>query len=111
MPGSRGISPSALTAPLGSRPPQAAGFGAPSTVGFSSDPEQRYLYVGDNQNFKILIYRRYDLRLLGSFPTRTNANHYLAVDSKGNIYNSQLQKFVYKGVPSLNELLKRSDSQ
>jgi len=111
VPGSRGISPSALTAPLGSRPPQAAGFGAPSTVGFSSDPDQRYLYVGDNQNFKILIYRRRDLQLLGSFPTRTNANHYLAVDSKGNIYNSQLQKFVYKGVPSLNELLKRSDSQ
>ena len=47
VPGSRGVNLSALTAP-GNRP-QAAAFGAPSTIGFSSDPEQRYLYIGDNQ--------------------------------------------------------------
>ena len=90
------------------RPHETAGFGAPSTVAFSSDPEQRYLYVGDNQNHKIRIFRRRDLQLLGSFPTNTGANHYLTVDSKGNIYNSGLQKFVFKGVPTLNELLNRT---
>ena len=107
VPGSRQVNRSALTAP-GDGPPQAAGFGAPSTIGFSSDPEQRYLYIGDNQNHKIWIFRRVDLQLLGSFPTETGANHYLTVDSKGNIYNSGLQKFVFKGVPSLDELLNRS---
>jgi len=71
------------------------------------DPEQRYLYVGDNQNHKIMIYRRRDLQLLGSIPTDTGANHYITVDSTGNIYNSRLQKFVFKGVPTLNELLSR----
>jgi hypothetical protein len=106
VPRSRGVNLSALTAP--GNPPQAAGFGAPSTIGFSIDPEQRYLYIGDNQNFKIWIFRRRDLQLLGSFPTRTGGNHYLTVDSKGNIYNSGLQKFVFKGVPSLDEVLKRS---
>ena len=108
LPESRGVSRSALTAPRGDGPPQAAGFGAPSTVGFSSDPEQRYLYVGDNQNSKIWIYRRSDLRMLGSIPTLASGNHYLTVDSQGNIYNSKLQKFVFKGVPSLDELLNRS---
>ena len=106
VPRSRGVNLSALTAT--GNPPQAAGFGAPSTIGFSIDPEQRYLYVGDNQNFKIWIFRRRDLQMLGSFPTKTGSNHYLTVDSKGNIYNSGLQKFVFKGVPSLDEVLKRS---
>ena len=105
--GARRVNRSALTA-SGDDAPQAAGFGAPSTIGFSSDPEQRYLYVGDNQNFKIWIFRRRDFQLLGSFPTKTGANHYLTVDSEGNIYNSGLQKFVFKGVPSLDGLLRRS---
>ena len=54
-----------------------------------------------------MIYRRRDLQLLGSIPTDTGANHYITVDSTGNIYNSRLQKFVFKGVPTLNELLSR----
>ena len=105
--GARRVNRSALTASEEGGP-QAAGFGAPSTIGFSRDPEQRYLYIGDNQNAKIWIFRRRDLQLLGSFPTKTGANHYLTVDSEGNIYNSGLQKFVFKGVPSLDGLLKRS---
>lgn len=48
-----------------------------------------------------------DPSFLGSIPTNTGANHYITVDSKGNIYNSRLQTFVFKGVPTLNELLKR----
>jgi hypothetical protein len=90
---------------------RGAAFGAPSTIGFSQDPEQRYLYLGDNTNAKIWIFRRRDLQLLGSFPTKSRANHYLTVDSRGNIYNSGLQKFVFKGVPSLNERLQRADAK
>ena len=78
LPGVRGFNRQALLAPLATRT-QTAGFGAPSTVAFSSDTEQRYLYVGDNQNHKIVIYRRRDLQLLGSIPTNTGANHYIAV--------------------------------
>jgi DNA-binding beta-propeller fold protein YncE len=91
---------------------RGAGFGAPSTIGFSQDPEQRFLYLGDNMNAKIWIFRRRDLQLLGSFPTKARANHYLTVDSHGNIYNSGLQKFAYKGVPSsLDERLRRSGAE
>ena len=110
LPGVRGYNLQALLAPVATRT-QTAGFGAPSTVAFSSDAEQRYLYVGDNQNHKIVIYRRSDLQLLGSIPTNTGANHYIAVDSKGDIYNSKLQKFLFKGVPSLSEFLQRTAGQ
>jgi DNA-binding beta-propeller fold protein YncE len=106
LPAARGVNRLSVLGPLSPRK-ETAGFGAPSTVAFSSDPEQRYLYVGDNQNHKIMIYRRRDLQLLGSIPTDTGANHYIAVDSKGNIYNTRLQKFVFKGVPTLHELLNR----
>lgn len=73
-------------------------FGSASTIGFSADPAQRYLYVGDNMNAAIWVYRRRDLELLGSLATNPSANHYLSVDSAGNIYNSGLQKFVFQGV-------------
>ena len=76
----------------------AVNFGTASTVGFSTDPEQRYLYVGDNLNAKIWIFRRRDLQELGSIDTDPSANHYLTVDSAGNIYNSGLQKFVITSV-------------
>lgn len=108
LPGARGINRRSQLGPLSPRS-ETAGFGAPSTVAFSADPDQRFLYVGDNQNFKIMIYRRRDLRLLGSFPTNNVANHYITVDSNGNIYNSALQKFVFKGVPTLREMLNRAN--
>ncbi len=76
----------------------AVNFGSASTIGFSPDAGQRYLYVGDNMNDTIWIYRRSDLELLGSIATDRAANHYLSVDSAGNIYNSGLQKFVFRGV-------------
>ena len=75
----------------------ATNFGSASTIGFSKDSEQRFMYVGDNMNAKIWIYRRSNLELLGSIDTNPLANHYLAVDSSGDIYNSGLQKFVLTG--------------
>ena len=81
--------------------PQGVGavrFGSASTIGFSVDPAQHYMYVGDNMNAAIWIYRRSDLELIGSIATNPSANHYLTVDSAGNIYNSGLQKFTFLGV-------------
>ena len=76
----------------------AVNFGSASTIGFSADAAQQFLYVGDNMNDAIWIYRRSDLELLGSIATGRAANHYLSVDSAGNIYNSGLQKFAFRGV-------------
>lgn len=75
----------------------AVNFGAASTIGFSADPAQRHLYVGDNMNATIWIHRRSDLALIGSIATDPQANHYLTVDSAGALYNSGLQKFVPAG--------------
>jgi len=73
-------------------------FGSASTIGFSADAEQEFLYVGDNMNAKIWIFRRLTLELLSSLNTKSQANHYLSVDSAGNIYNSGLQKFMLQGI-------------
>ncbi len=75
----------------------AVNFGSASTIGFSVDATQQFLYVGDNMNAKIWIYRRRNLELLGAVETKPQANHYLSVDSTGNLYNSGLQKFVLTG--------------
>ena len=64
------------------------GNGSVSMVAFSPDPEQQFLYVGSSTSYRrIYIYRRRDLKLLGSFDT-VNGHHEMAVDSKGNIYTS-----------------------
>jgi hypothetical protein len=79
-------------------------------VAFSRDPEQRFLYVPDIRNSKVMILRRSDLEIVGSFG---NAGHFagaftngstIAVDSKGNIYvgegqdGKRVQRFLYKGL-------------
>ena len=93
-----GISPEPLPARPGSALLVAAAPPFPaSTIGFSRDPTQHFMYVGDNMNAKIWIFRRADLEPLGSIDTNPLANHYLAVDSQGNIYNSGLQKFALTG--------------
>ena len=46
--------------------------------------QQRFLYVCGGG--KIWILNRADLRVLGSFDSA--GNHYIAVDSKGNIYTN-----------------------
>jgi hypothetical protein len=62
----------------------APGLGAASGAAFSPDPQQRFLYVCGGG--KIWILNRADLRVLGSFDSA--GNHYIAVDSKGNIYTN-----------------------
>ena len=78
--------------------------GSVSSVAFSADPEQRYLYVGGSTSYpRIFVFRRSDLQLLGSVETR--GNHEIAVDSTGNIYtvdgySRTVQRYLFKGVPS-----------
>ena len=79
-------------------------------VAFSTDPQQRYLYVADGINNRIYILQRDTLELLTSFgdggrqPGQFYGVHSIAVDSQGNIYTTEtwegkrMQKFVYKGL-------------
>jgi hypothetical protein len=86
------------------------GDGAVWDVAFSRDPEQKYLYMADGKNERVLILQRDTLEVLSSFgdggrqPGQFFAVHSIATDSKGNIFTTEtyegrrLQKFVFKGV-------------
>ncbi len=85
------------------------GTGSVWDLAFSSDPEQRYVYVADGHDQKIFILRRDTLETVGSFGDggRYPGTFYgvgsIAVDSKGNIYTGEslegkrVQKFLPKG--------------
>jgi DNA-binding beta-propeller fold protein YncE len=89
-----------------------SGPSAASAAGlaFSSDREQRFLYVADYGNSHIAVVDRKSMTVLYQFGQRSPAPgdfqgiHNLAVDSKGNIYTGEvapgarLQKFVYRGL-------------
>jgi DNA-binding beta-propeller fold protein YncE len=86
------------------------GSGSVFDVGFSRDPQQRFVYTPDGQNHKVWILLRDPLQVLNSFgdggrqPGLFYGTHNLAVDSKGNIYTvetyegKRVQKFVYQGL-------------
>ena len=82
------------------------GTGSVSMVGFSPDPQQKYLYVGSAiAHRRLYIFRRSDLQLLGSFET-LGGHHEMAVDSKGNIYTSDGRsrkpwRYLFKGFRSV----------
>src|ERR1051326_930271 len=84
---------------------------------FSADAEQRYLYVANRSQGKVMIFDRKTLDLLGSFgqlgeaPGQFKVIHHMSSDSKGNIYTTEVndnfargeccrrfQKFVFSGV-------------
>jgi len=85
------------------------GEGAAWDVAFSHDPQQRYVYVADGQDQKILVMRRDTLEVVTSFGDggRWPGHFYgvgsVALDSKGNVYTGEtfegkrLQKFVAQG--------------
>ena len=68
------------------------GNGTVADVALSSDPEQRFLYVGDGVNRKVWILRRDTLETVGSFGNGGNYGgefayiHTVATDSQGNVY-------------------------
>lgn len=85
------------------------GEGSVWDIAFSNDPQQRFVYVADGHDKKILVLRRDTLELVSSFgdggrmPGQFYAVGSIAVDSKGNVYTGEasegkrVQKFVNKG--------------
>jgi hypothetical protein len=85
------------------------GSGSVWDVAFSSDPQQRYVYVADGHDQKIFILRRDTLETVGSFggggryPGTFYSVGSVAVDSRGNVYTGEtlegkrVQKFIVKG--------------
>jgi hypothetical protein len=86
--------------------PRTLGNGAPWTVSFSRDPQQRYLLVGDGRNNVIRILNRNDGVQVATFGRNgRNAGqfhwvHQVVSDPEGNLYTGEvdtgkrLQKFV-----------------
>jgi DNA-binding beta-propeller fold protein YncE len=84
--------------------------GAVWDIAFSKDPKQTYIYMADGQNERIRIILRETLEELTAFgdggrqPGQFYGVHSIAVDSKGNIYETEtyegkrVQKFVFKGI-------------
>lgn len=74
---------------------------------FSIDAAQTYLYVPDGTNMKVWVLRRDDLSVVNSFGTggrqagQFNWIHNIAVDSRGNLYTSEVNtgKRVQRFVP------------
>jgi DNA-binding beta-propeller fold protein YncE len=85
-----------------------------ASTAFSPDPQQRFLYVGNRSQARVMVLDRNTLDVLGSFgrpgsaPGEFGTLHHMAVDSKGNLYvtevtplrpvNRRIQKFVFKGM-------------
>jgi hypothetical protein len=79
-------------------------------IAFSTDPQQKYIFLADGMNDKVHIIDRQALQELTSFgdggrqPGQFYGVHSIAIDSKGNLYTTEtwegkrLQKFVYKGM-------------
>ena len=69
--------------------------GAVWDIAFSSDPQQRYVFVADGQSHTIRILQRDTLTEIGTIgtggriPGRFNAPGTIAVDSRGNIYTGE----------------------
>jgi hypothetical protein len=93
----------------------------PSGLAFSADPEQRFMYVAENETDHLVVVDRKTLEVLYQFgkksaipgsrtsftptsPGEFQGIHYLAVDSKGNLYTSdvdsgnRVQRWMYKGL-------------
>jgi DNA-binding beta-propeller fold protein YncE len=84
------------------------GEGSAWDIAFSTDPKQRFLYVADGQDKKVLILDRDSLETVSSFgdggryPGHFYAVGSVAADSRGNVYTGEasegkrVQKFVHR---------------
>ena len=89
--------------------PDTRGGGSAWDVDLSPDSAQTYLYDADGQNNHVWMLLRESGSILGSFGRRGRSAgqfhmvHNLAVDSKGNVYTTEVdtgkraQRFVYRG--------------
>ncbi len=89
-----------------------AGPNAQSAAGlaFSTDPDQKFMYVADYGNSHVVVVDRKTLKVLYQFGARSakpgdfQGIHNIAVDSKGNMYTAEVapgaraQRFVFKGL-------------
>jgi DNA-binding beta-propeller fold protein YncE len=83
-----------------------------ASTAFSADPGQRFLYVGNRSQARVMVFNRRTLALLHSFgrwgsaPGEFGTLHHMAADSKGNLYvtevtplkpeNRRIQKFILR---------------
>jgi DNA-binding beta-propeller fold protein YncE len=84
-----------------------------ASTAFSHDPEQRFLYVASRSPARVWILDRKTLEPLDSFgrpgvmPGEFYVMHHMNVDSKGNLYvtevqdGKRVQKFEFKGITPL----------
>lgn len=84
-----------------------------ASTAFSADPGQRFLYVGNRSQAKVMVFNRKTLEPVDSFgrwgsaPGEFGTLHHMAADSKGNLYvtevtplkpeNRRIQKFILIG--------------
>ena len=95
------------------RAPDCGNGTTAASTAFSPDAAQRFLFVGNRSQAKVMVFDRKTLALLDSFgrwgsaPGEFGTLHHMAADSKGNLYvtevtplkpeNRRIQKFVYMG--------------
>lgn len=84
--------------------------GSAAGIAFSPDAAQRFMYVADYGNSRVLVLNRKSARVLYQFglrnaePGNFQGIHFITVDSKGNLYTAEVlpgnrvQKFLYKGL-------------
>jgi len=84
-----------------------------ASTAFSHDPEQQFLYVASRSPARVWILDRKTLEPLDSFgrngvaPGEFYVMHHMNVDSKGNLYvtevqdGKRIQKFVFKGMKNV----------
>jgi DNA-binding beta-propeller fold protein YncE len=89
---------------------ETLGSGSAWDIAFSKDPQQKYIYLANGEDDKVLVILRETLEHLTSFgeggrqPGEFYGVHSIATDSKGNIYTTEtyrgqrVQKFTYKGL-------------
>ncbi len=89
---------------------ETLGSGSAWDIAFSKDPQQKYMYLADGEDDKVLVILRDTLEHLTSFgeggrqPGEFYGVHSLATDSKGNLYTTEtyrgqrVQKFTFKGL-------------
>jgi sugar lactone lactonase YvrE len=90
---------------------ETLGSGAVWDIELSPDPNQTYMYIADGMNMKVWILDRLSLAVVGSFGHGgRNAGqfgwiHNLAMDSKGNLYTSEVRpgKRIQKFKPVSNK--------
>ena len=93
--------------------PECGNGSTAASTAFSADGEQRFLYVGNRSQAKVMVFDRRTLELLdefgtwGSAPGEFGTLHHMASDSNGNLYvtevtplepeNRRVQKFIFQG--------------